>query len=49
MKISEIQERLKIPEWKAKVVNVLTKEHAASHSDVDDILGIIDTVLRGTE
>ena len=47
MKISEIQERLKIPEWKAKVINVLTKEHASSHSDVDDILGIIDTLLEG--
>ena len=47
MKISEIQERLKIPEWKAKVINVLTKEHASSHSDVDDILGIIESLLEG--
>jgi hypothetical protein len=47
MKTVDIMERLKIPEWKAKVVNVLTKEHASSHSDVDDILGIIETLLEG--
>ena len=47
LQVDWIKDFLKIPEWKAKVVNVLTKEHAASHSDVDDILGIIDTLLEG--
>lgn len=47
MKIAKIQEGLRIPEWKARMIQKLTQVHGYNSEHVDTVLALANTLLEG--